>query len=960
MDVAGYGGPMPADPAVRPSAARRPALDGLRAVAVSSVACYHFGGGATSALPGGFLGVDVFFVLSGYLITGLLLAELRRTGRVDLAGFWARRVRRLLPAAGLMIAAVSLYTWWAVPPQNWPARRGDLLWTIGYAANWHFLAAGEDYFAAYAGASPLRHTWSLAIEEQFYLVWPVAVLLAAWGWRRVAASGRLRAGGPGGTPGRRWSPGATVAVAGLCVAVAASVLAMAVQFTPGDPNRAYYGTDGRAQELLMGALGAVLLPRLALRGRAAASAAVGGLAALLLAFVTLHDGSPVYYRGGALGVSVATLAVLAGVETAPGSAVGRLLSWRPAVALGRISYGVYLWHWPVSIAWPLPAGAGLPQAAAVQAGRVLVTLLVAGASYRWLEQPVLRGRVAWVRRSRARLAVAAVGTVLVLVAGADAATALPDGLGAQLADAADRPCPGESITDLRVCLHGAGPGAPELMLLGDSTARALAPGLDVATAAEGRPWVQAAWQRCTPTGAAGGAERDDRAGRPGPGVRGAGPGPDRGSARALPPEARARHRVLVAPPEPARRRQAAAARDAGARGGTAGGEHRARPAAHRGRRRGGVHRPVAAGGVSRPGGGGGAPGGCRLAGPGGRVRGGVQRHVARGGGHGSAPRLGHLHRRPALPGVPLRRRAAGAAGAGRRGARHRHVLAADRAGGAAPGAGRGAHRQPQQVGDGRASLTSEGFLDRYLYSWGMPGHWGSVNVGSSALATLVLAGGTITTDTGNRASEARIVGGADYPGGTPRNPPGARVMQLRSARWLVVITALLAVTACSAGGGSNVGAVASGPLGSLGEVDGEECVGASPGSTVTLGGEVLRNHGAVAVTMDGSSLEAAHGMEIVDSQVVPIADNTLIGFLRSYPPDSHSSTIPSFEETWAKRLPLGGFRLAPGEERNLVLGVKFTQGSRATAQRIMVTYHQGGDKYILKFVTAYSLQPSCT
>ncbi|GAA1809665.1 acyltransferase [Planosporangium flavigriseum] len=157
----------------------RPALDGLRAVAVGAVIIYHLRDGL---LPGGFLGVDLFFVLSGYLITGLLLDEHARTGHINLATFWARRVRRLMPALLLMVAVAIAVRVWA-PLSDWQQRRGDLLATIFYYANWHMIASDQSYFAQFASQSPLRHAWSLAIEEQFYIVWPLLVLVLLR-WRR--------------------------------------------------------------------------------------------------------------------------------------------------------------------------------------------------------------------------------------------------------------------------------------------------------------------------------------------------------------------------------------------------------------------------------------------------------------------------------------------------------------------------------------------------------------------------------------------------------------------------------------------------------------------------------------------------------------------------------------------------------------------------------------------------------
>ncbi|WP_460447057.1 acyltransferase family protein, partial [Angustibacter aerolatus] len=374
---------------------RRAPLDGLRAVAVTAVVVYHLGSGTGSVLPGGFLGVDLFFVLSGYLITGLLLAEHARTGRIALGAFWARRVRRLLPALLLVLLVVCAATWWAARPETWPARRADVLWTLGYAANWHFVAVGEDYFAAYAGASPLRHAWSLSIEEQFYAAWPllVAVVLGLAARARRSDAGRRALG--------------VVSV----LLVAGSAAALALELDPRAPARAYYGTEGRVQELLVGALLTLVLPRLR---RLPSWAGWLGAAGLVAGLGLGDDAAPAYYRGGALAFCVAVALVVAAVEQAPASALGRALSWRPAVALGRVSYGVYLWHWPVLVLLPQPGPPGEPRWWLVQAVRVLATLAAAGLSYRLVELPVQRGGVPWLRRSgRRTLAAGAAGIALV-------------------------------------------------------------------------------------------------------------------------------------------------------------------------------------------------------------------------------------------------------------------------------------------------------------------------------------------------------------------------------------------------------------------------------------------------------------------------------------------------------------------------------------------------------------------
>jgi peptidoglycan/LPS O-acetylase OafA/YrhL len=477
---------------------RRPALDGVRALAVLAVVVYHFGGGAPSWLPGGFLGVDVFFVLSGYLITSLLLTEYARTGRIALGAFWARRAQRLLPALALVLLAVCAWVWWASPVNDYPRRRGDVFWSLAYLANWHLAGSGEDYFAQYGTASPLRHMWSLAVEEQFYVVWPPLLIgLLALGMRRWGpARWRLRP--------RRVV--AAVAVAGI----AASAVAMAARYEPGSPNRAYYGTDGRVQEIFVGVLLAAVLPVVARhlprrRLVAAGVAGTAGLAVLLVAFVVMSDAAAPYYFGGALVVSLATAGLLAALELRPGGALARAFSWAPAAALGRISYGVYLWHWPVAVAFPVLGNWTPDQVWDRQLLRCALTLGLSVGSYLLVERPALRST--WLRGAPWRVALVTAAVVGLVVAGAIRATSLPGTLYQQVAVSADRACPGEADQTLTTCLwpeeaRAADPaprGVP-LLVLGDSIARGLAPGLDVWARDRGATWVQAAWKECSPTG----------------------------------------------------------------------------------------------------------------------------------------------------------------------------------------------------------------------------------------------------------------------------------------------------------------------------------------------------------------------------------------------------------------------------------------------------------------------------
>jgi peptidoglycan/LPS O-acetylase OafA/YrhL len=463
---------------------RRPALDGLRALAVTAVAMYHFGGGDYSWLPGGYLGVDVFFVLSGYLITCLLLEEYARQGRIDLLGFWVRRLRRLVPALFLVLLTVCAWVWWATPPDAYPNRRSDIFWTVGYLANWHLISSSEDYFATYTAASPLRHAWSLAVEEQFYLVWPTLLLTLMW-------------------IGRRWlsGRGRALVAAGAAAGLALSAWAMAAMYSPLDASRAYYSTQGRVQELFVGVLLAVLIRKVP-TGRRLPLIGTLGLGVLLVAIFRLRDTASIYYHGGALAVSLAAAAVILVLELRPTGRLAKGFSWRPAVALGRISYGVYLWHWPVVVAIPVIAAQSPGEQLIRQALRVAITLGAAAASYRLVEQPIMRSRRAL--RSPRRVIVAAAAASGIVVAVAIPATALPGTLAQQVSHTSDRTCAGERGDFLVSCTWPAGASVgvrpARLAVLGDSTARALSAGLDDWANQTSSTWVEAAWRRCSSTG----------------------------------------------------------------------------------------------------------------------------------------------------------------------------------------------------------------------------------------------------------------------------------------------------------------------------------------------------------------------------------------------------------------------------------------------------------------------------
>ncbi|HEX6873773.1 MAG TPA: acyltransferase family protein [Micromonosporaceae bacterium] len=364
--------------------AYQPALDGVRALAVAAVLLFH---GGVSWLPGGFLGVDAFFVLSGFLITSLLLAERAERGRIRLGAFWLRRARRLLPALVLVLVAVVATFRGVLPPVELSLLRADAFASLAYVANWRMIYRGDDYFAQTASPSPLQHTWSLGIEEQFYLIWPllVAAILAV-------ALTRARA-----------------ALATLCLLGAgASALAAALLYDPATINRAYFGTDTRAQALLVGAaLAALLTGRANTAGQdrrawpvlTATVAGYLGVVAVAALWLTADGADAWLYRGGFTLGAVAVAGVIAHAMLAPAALVGRILSVTPLVWLGRISYGVYLWHWPLfQFVNAQRTGLHGPGLLAV---RLIATLILATVSYVLVEQPIRTGQwPAWLGQAR--------------------------------------------------------------------------------------------------------------------------------------------------------------------------------------------------------------------------------------------------------------------------------------------------------------------------------------------------------------------------------------------------------------------------------------------------------------------------------------------------------------------------------------------------------------------------------
>lgn len=352
----------------RPTLRHVPALDGLRGLAVAAVVAFHAGFGWAA---GGYLGVSAFFTLSGYLITSLLLVEWDATGGVSLRGFWSRRFRRLLPAALAVIAGVVALAPFLADSGQIADLRGDVLAGLGYMANWRFVLEDRSYAELFAGPSPLQHLWSLAIEEQFYVFFPLVIV------------GLLRFG-----RGRRVI---LTVVFGL-LTVASMAWMWRLGASPAGATRSYYDTGARAAELLIGALLAVLLAgrveRVARHPRTIGTLGAGALVALTVAWAVVPQDSPFLQRGGFVAHALLMALVLAAAHVA--GPVRSFCSTRPLRLAGRVSYGVYLIHWPVFV-WMDADRVGVDGPILV-AMQLSLTLLLTAASYHLVEQPVRIGR----------------------------------------------------------------------------------------------------------------------------------------------------------------------------------------------------------------------------------------------------------------------------------------------------------------------------------------------------------------------------------------------------------------------------------------------------------------------------------------------------------------------------------------------------------------------------------------
>jgi peptidoglycan/LPS O-acetylase OafA/YrhL len=355
-----------------------PALDGLRAIAVIAVLLYHANLGW---IPGGFLGVEIFFVISGYLITLLLVSEHEQSGKLSFRRFWFRRARRLLPAVFALLLVVSLTVVLFVREQA-ARTRGDVVAGLTYTTNWYLTFTNSSYFESFGRPPMLQHLWSLAVEEQFYLVWPLVLAFLLWSCKR--------------RPERMVVP--------MLAMVVVSTVLMAVLYNPADPSAVYYGTDTRAAGLILGAAFALFwrpgyLDRgpVAARGRTLDLVGLAGLAVLALIMATMGDQDALLYRGGFLVVGIATLACIA-MATHPGSLMSRFLSIRPIVWVGTRSYAIYLWHWPVYVL--TRPGIDVPWSPGFTlVVRLVITGVLAELSYRLIESPIRNGAIRrWLTR----------------------------------------------------------------------------------------------------------------------------------------------------------------------------------------------------------------------------------------------------------------------------------------------------------------------------------------------------------------------------------------------------------------------------------------------------------------------------------------------------------------------------------------------------------------------------------
>ncbi|MED0963193.1 acyltransferase family protein [Bacillus paramycoides] len=369
-------------------------LDSLRGLAILGVILYHIN---FNWMPGGFLGVTVFFVLSGYLITDILAMEWKRNKRIDLKKFWLSRARRLLP--GMIVMLVITLAWITIFHSSLLEKmRGDSLAALFYVSNWWYIYHKLSYFDNFNQLSPLNHFWSLAVEEQFYVIWPFIISL---GFYYIKKQSRM--------------------ILLICLGAAASALAMAILYEPGaDPSRIYYGTDTRAFSLLIGAALALLWPSNRLANKIIPKArlildAVGGTALIiiLIMFWKTNQYDPFLYKGGMVLLSIATALLVANLAH-PASRIAQFLRFKPLRWIGVRSYGIYLWHYPIlTLTTPkVNAGDFSPIRAILQ---FLLILMIAQISWKYIEKPIRQGALRNIQFKNLRLQNVALGVKLALI-----------------------------------------------------------------------------------------------------------------------------------------------------------------------------------------------------------------------------------------------------------------------------------------------------------------------------------------------------------------------------------------------------------------------------------------------------------------------------------------------------------------------------------------------------------------
>lgn len=366
------------------------ALDGLRTIAVGLVVLFHI---SLAGFKAGFIGVDVFFVLSGYLITSSLANQLKTDGRIELKQFWVRRFKRLMPAAALLILTVLSLTLILGTKYQAVKLGKDAWWVTLYLGNWLFMDSGT-YFNSTGAPSELLHMWSLAVEEQFYLVWPLLLAACAgivilWKKSRKIARSDSEAD---------FSSGTGLAIVRFCFWLAIAALLVSVTLLwywylkVPNPDRAYMGTDSKIFEPLIGAALALGLTNDKLRDRLApwANRLVWlGFAAGIFLYFFMAGPAKFYFTGGSLLFSLSVAAVIAGIVLGATNPITAVLAFSPIAYLGRISYGIYLWHWPYAVWFNAHEHFGPRRAAAV----LVLTLVSAVLSYHVVEIPIRQGKI---------------------------------------------------------------------------------------------------------------------------------------------------------------------------------------------------------------------------------------------------------------------------------------------------------------------------------------------------------------------------------------------------------------------------------------------------------------------------------------------------------------------------------------------------------------------------------------